>query len=323
MSERPVVSTLTSCFHGEKYLPLFLEKMPEQKAFDRLEVVIDLNEPSAEELRLVRQFQERYPDHLRYTVQDKVVTYSASWNNCIRNSTGQYLAVWNIDHLRPEDSIEKQAARLDADPDIGIVHGKYMVVPRFGDTDGDVFRNYRPVENREATRRFIFGAFYMFRKSLVEKAGYVDEQFRSSADFDHTLRLSLHTRSAVVDGNLGYYYMANTGLSNNPNSRIDVENFVIRMRYGIYDKLWFHYLAASSDYDPATGSGTERLDTCLHVRAAVPGHAGAPLPHVVRSRVPAAPGVQGQEGEHIRPQGECSGLRGDVGHLGPRAGVEK
>ncbi|OPX64998.1 MAG: putative glycosyl transferase [Methanomassiliicoccales archaeon PtaB.Bin134] len=249
MSERPVVSTLTSCFHGEKYLPLFLEKMPEQKAFDRLEVVIDLNEPSAEELRLVRQFQERYPGHLRYTVQNKVVTYSASWNNCIRNSTGEYLAVWNIDDLRPEDSIEKQAALLDANPEIGIVHGKYTVVPRFGDMDGDVFRNYRPVENWEATRRFIFGAFYMFRKSLVEKAGYVDEQFRSSADFDHTLRLSLHTRSAVVDGNLGYYYMANTGLSNNPNSRIDVENFVIRMRYGIYDKLWFHYLAAASDYD--------------------------------------------------------------------------
>ncbi len=266
MSERPRVSTLTSCFRGEKYLPLFLEKLPDQKAFDRFELVIDLNEPSAEELRLVRQFQDRYPGHIRYTVQEKVITYSASWNNCIRNATGDYLAVWNIDDLRPEDSIEKQANYLDTHPEVGIVHGKYTVVPRFGDMDGTVFRNYRPVEHWEATRRFIYGGFYMFRKSLIEKAGYVDEQFRSSADFDHAVRLSLHARSEVVGGNLGYYYLANTGLSNNPNSKIDVENFVIRMRYGIYDKLWFHYLAAASDYDVhRILNGKERLHVSTYV----------------------------------------------------------
>jgi hypothetical protein len=248
MSDRPMVSTLTSCYKGEKYLPLFLEKMPEQEAFDRLEVVLDLNAPTPEELRTVKRFQERYPDHIRFTVQDKVITYSASWNNCIRSSRGNYLAVWNIDDLRTPDSIAKQAKLLDERPDIGIVHGKYMVVPRFGDTDG-FFKNEKVLDHSEATKRFIFGPFYMFRRSLLEKAGLVDEQFRSSADFDHAVRLAMHARSARVDGNLGYYMSANTGLSNNPNSRIDVENFVIRMRYGIYDKMWYYYLSAASDYD--------------------------------------------------------------------------
>lgn len=245
---RPIVSTLTSCYRGEKYLPQFLEKMPEQEAFDRLEVVMDLNAPTAEELRAVKSFQERFPGHIRYTVQEKVVTYSASWNNCIRNSSGEYLAVWNIDDLRTPDSIAKQARLLDERTDIGIAHGKYMVVPRFGDTDG-FFKNERVLDPREATRRFIFGPFYMFRRSLLEKAGLFDEQFRSSADFDHAVRLAMHGTSARVDGNLGYYTSANTGLSNNPNSKIDIENFVIRMRYGIYDKMWYYYLSAASDYD--------------------------------------------------------------------------
>ncbi|MBI0583776.1 MAG: glycosyltransferase [Methanomassiliicoccus sp.] len=248
MISGPTVSTLTSCYRGERYLPLFLERMTEQTAFERLEVVIDLNEPSAEELRLVKDFQERHPGHLRYTVQEKVVTYSASWNNCIRNSTGQYHAVWNIDDLRTPDSIAKQAAVLDSRPDVGIVHGKYLVVPEFGSTEG-FYKNHEAVEHDEAFDRFIFGPFYMFRSSLLERSGPVDEQFRSSADFDHSVRLAMHGRSAVVDGNLGYYLMASTGLSNNPDSRIDIENFVIRMRYGIYDRLWYHYLAASSDYD--------------------------------------------------------------------------
>ena len=245
---RPIVSTLTSCYRGERFLPLFLEKLPEQTAFDRLEVVIDLNEPSAEELRLVKDFQERHPGHLTYSVQEKVVPYSASWNNCIRNARGEYLAIWNIDDLRTPRSIESQARVLDERPDIGIVHGRYKVVPSFGSTDGP-YRDTTRLPKIEATRRFVFGPFYMFRRSLLEKAGMVDEQFRSSADVDHCFRMVMHTQFAAVDEDLGYYLFAGEGLSNNPNSRIEVENFVIRMRYGVYDKLWYHYLAAASEYD--------------------------------------------------------------------------
>ncbi|WP_019176656.1 glycosyltransferase [Methanomassiliicoccus luminyensis] len=245
---RPVVSTLTSCYRGEKYLPRFLQNAAEQTAFDRLEVVIDLNEPTPRELCAVEEFQEKYPGHLRYTVQEKVVPYSVSWNNCIRNSTGDYLAIWNLDDLRTPDSIEKQAACLDAHPDIGLVHGKYKVVPEFGGTEGK-WKDTTTLPRSEATRRFLFGPFYMFRKSLTEKAGCLDEQFRSSADFDHTVRLVMHTEFTAVDGSLGYYLWAGEGLSNRPDSRIEVENFAIRMRYGIYDKLWYHYLAKASEYD--------------------------------------------------------------------------
>jgi len=215
---RPIVSTLTSCYKGEKYLPLFLEKLPEQTAFDRLEVVIDLNEPSDEELRLVREFQEKYPGRLKYTVQEKVVPYSASWNNCIRAASGEYLAIWNIDDLRTPRSIEAQARVLDERPDIGIVHGRYKVVPSFGSTEGP-YQDRTKLPKSEATRRFMFGPFYMFRRSLLERAGMIDEQFRSSADLDHCIRLALNADFTSTDEDLGYYLMANRGLSNNPTSR--------------------------------------------------------------------------------------------------------
>lgn len=262
---KPVVSTLTSCYRGDKYLPRFLENVLEQSAFDRLEVVIDLNEPSPEELCLVREFQEKYPKNIQYTVQEKVVPYSASWNNCIRNSAGEYLAIWNLDDLRTPDSIEKQAAYLDTHPDVGLVHGKYEVVSKFGETEGK-WKDTTKVPRSEATRRFLFGPFYMFRRSLIDKAGYLDEQFRSSADFDHTVRLVMHTGFAAVEGSLGYYLWAGEGLSNRPDSRIEVENFAIRMRYGIYDKLWYHYLAVASEYDfYKIRNGTEWIPMSTYV----------------------------------------------------------
>ena len=245
---RPMVSTLTSCYKGERYLPLFLEQVPKQTAFDRLEIVIDLNEPSKEELRLVNDFQDKYPGHLKYNIQEKVVTYSASWNNCIRMASGEYLAIWNLDDLRTPGSIGAEADHLDEHNDVGLVHGKYRVVPEFGSTEGP-YRDTTHLPMSEASRRFLFGPFYMFRRSLIDKAGLVDEQFRSSADFDHTVRLALNSKFAAVNDDLGYYLWSGAGLSNRPDSRIEVENFVIRMRYGIYDKMWYHYLPASSEYD--------------------------------------------------------------------------
>lgn len=261
----PRVSTLTSCYRSEKYLPTFLDKLPEQTAFDRLELVIDLNEPTTTELELVRKFQKRYPEHIRYTVQEKVVPYSASWNNCVRNSTGDYLAIWNLDDLRTERSIELQAKYLDEHPDIGVVYGNNTVVPKFGETNGTL-KEWTKLPMREASRRFLLGPFYMFRKSLIEEAGYFDEQFRSSADLDHAIRLSFHTKFAGINDNLGYYLMANEGLSTNPNSRIDLDNFVISLRYGIYDKLWFHYLPLTTMYDYyEVVNGKERFPVSSYV----------------------------------------------------------
>lgn len=245
---RPVVSTLTSCYKAEKFLPLFLEKVPEQTAFDRLQIVIDLNEPSKEELRLVKDFRERYPDNIRYTIQEKVTPYSASWNNCIREAGGDYLAVWNLDDLRTPNSIDAQAKFLDDHPEFGLVHGRYKVVPRFGETEG-FYQDRTKDTTEDATRKYVAGPFYMFRRSLLEKAGMVDEQFRSSADFDHCIRMAMHTEFGTVEEDLGYYLMANEGLSTRPDSRAEVENFVIRMRYGIYYGMWYHHLARASEYD--------------------------------------------------------------------------
>jgi hypothetical protein len=210
---------------------------------------MDLNEPSDEELRLVKAFQKDYPGHLRFTVQPKVITYSASWNNCIRNSSGKYLTVWSIDDLRTDDSIERQIDVLEQNPSIDIVYGKYKLVPRFGEKEEGFYLLNNPEPHKDATLRFIYGPYYMFRRELLERAGMLDEQFRSSADFDHCIRLSLHGKSAWVGENLGYYTAAGQGLSNNPDSTINVENFVIRMRYGIYNKLWYRYLPAASQYD--------------------------------------------------------------------------
>jgi hypothetical protein len=94
-----------------------------------------------------------------------------------------------------------------------------------------------------------FGPFFMFSRSLCEKAGYLDEQMRTSADFDLAIRLSYHARILAVDHILGYYLMERKGLSTNASTKRFIEDTVIGLRYGNFDHLYYDKIPQALDYD--------------------------------------------------------------------------
>ncbi len=247
--QAPLVSTITPCFRMGKYLPKFLEELPRQTMFERLQVVLDHNEPSPEEIALVKDFQARYPGRLLHVVKPKVVPIGPSMNDCIDAATADIVTIWNVDDLRTPDSIERQYVALRDAPDAGVAYGNFMIVGEFGSPSPqgrDAL--VREVPQAEHRRSMIAGPFIMFRKALCKQAGMFDEQFRSGADFDLAVRLAFHARFVYVPHMLGYYLDEGLGLSTRPNSTQPVERTVIELRYGIYDKMDFNYLPAASGY---------------------------------------------------------------------------
>jgi glycosyltransferase involved in cell wall biosynthesis len=245
---KPLVSAITPSFRMQKYLKTFLEWLPRQTFFHQLEVVLDHNEPSTEEVQLVRAFQKQYPGRLKHIVVEKVDPIGTSMNRCIRESAGDYLTIWNIDDLRTDDSIEKQARLLEQRLDIGLVYGNFKTVKAFGRTEGTLIDHSRLTED-ELTRGMIVGPFFMFRKSLIQKAGYFDEQLKQGPDFDLAVRLAFHTKAAMTPGLLGYYLNENLGASTRPGTLQPVEAAVIELRYGIYDKIDYPQVANASRYN--------------------------------------------------------------------------
>lgn len=246
--EKPTVSTITPCYNMGRYLKLFLEKLPEQTYFDNLEVVLDHNAPTEEELEWVKAFQEKYPGRLKHNVIDHVDPIGPSMNRCIRESTGDFLTIWNVDDLRTPNSIESQANQLIEHSDASIVFGPYKVVNKFGNYSGTSIDNSELPES-ELTRGMIIGPFFMFRRSLLDEAGLFDEQFRSGADFDLAVRLAFHGKAITTKSELGYYLDEGLGASTRPNSRQPVERTVIELRYGIFDKLDLNYLLDTTSYN--------------------------------------------------------------------------
>jgi len=248
MPEKPRVSSITAFYQKGTYLEKFLEYLPRQTYFSRLEVVFDHNEPADSEVGLLNAFQENHPGALRYLVTDPVQPLGVSWNRCIRESCGEYLAIWNIDDLRTPGSIEMQAAYLDAHPQTGIVSGNFTYVDRFLSTTGTMV-NFSTYPYDRLSAGYYFGPFIMFRRSLLDRAGLFDEQFRCANDFDLAMRLLHHGRAHILPDNLGYFLDAGDGASTKKDSLCPVEATAIKLRYGICEQVNYRHIPAALNYN--------------------------------------------------------------------------
>ena len=222
------VSTITPCYNMSKYMKGFLDNLSTQTHKD-LEIVLDHNDPSDEEVKLVEEYNEQYDNILHIKVEG-VDPIGTSMNRCIEYATGDYLCIWNVDDLRTPDSIEVMAKALDENPDVDFVYGNYIIVPKFGSTEGQYVDETGEKMNYN---RYDLGPYFMFRKSLLEKSGVFDEQLVQGADYDLALRLAFNAKGLHLPINLGYYLNEGLGQSTKPDSKQPIERTVIELRYNI------------------------------------------------------------------------------------------
>ncbi len=238
------VSTITPCYNMGKYMRGFLTNLSQQTHED-LEVVMDHNDPSDTEIKLIEAHNEIY-DNIFHIQVEGVDPIGISMNRCIENASGDYLCIWNVDDLRTPDSIEMMAKALDDNPDVDFVYGDFTQVSKFGGTEGPVVSN----AGREHLLKvgMILGPFFMFRKSLLEKTKVFDEQLESGADYDLALRMAYNGEGMYIPHNSGYYLNDGMGASTSPYSKQPLERTVIELRYGL-DVIDSSYIGATSEYD--------------------------------------------------------------------------
>jgi GT2 family glycosyltransferase len=230
------VSTITPCYKMNDYIEIFLERLPRQTFFNRMEVVLDHNEPEKREIELVSKFQKKYPGRLQHIIVKKVDPIGSSMNRCIHNAKGKFLTIWNVDDLRTDNSIQLQYNQIKKSKKVGFVYGNYIIVKEFGSIKGE-FIDHKKFDKSELTKSMILGPFFMFKKNLCKRIGFFDEQLLQGADFDFAIRLALASKGRKVYKNLGYYLNAQKGLSTKPNSLQPIEKDLICMRYGIFEKI--------------------------------------------------------------------------------------
>ena len=239
----PKVTILLSIFRAERFLERYLEDILEQTLGREIELSVVHNLPSDVERVILDLFSKKIQ---MVRIETQRESLYKSWNRAIAQSNGEYLVCWNVDDLREADSLERMAKVLDADSSLGWTYGDFAITNFFGDKFGR--RLIAPEWSKElATRGAIGGPFFMWRRNLLNKVGWFDEQFSSGADFDYTVRLSLHTRAVRTQGLIGYFLNEKKGLSTFGELQ-PIERTAIQLRYGIYETLDWKYVHQSLSY---------------------------------------------------------------------------
>jgi len=246
------VSTITPCYKMGDYIAKFLNELQHQTLFPNFEVVLDHNDPEDWEVELVEAYIKKYPKGvIKHIITRPVDPIGVSMNTCIKAAAGEYLTIWNVDDLRTPESLENQMKVLDENDDVDMANYNFQIVTSFGSKLGQQIDHTIATEN-DYKRGMLLGPFFMFRKSICERAGYFDEQLKSGADFDFAVRLAHNGKTMFAEGNGGYYLNEGKGASTSGDLQ-PIEKTFVYVRYGIEDKIknegCDRYMDRAMEYD--------------------------------------------------------------------------
>lgn len=235
------ISVITSLYRGGNYLQSYLEHVKRITNPDEVEILLLHNDPTLEELNIIRNNINDIPFIKHIIIPEREGLY-ATWNRGVKLAQGEYCAIWNVDDVRTSDSLVLQAKCLDENKDADITYGKFMSVYQYGDINGDLIDDpdFTPSIAKE---RHLIGCFPMWRKSIHEKIGYFDEQFKLVADFEFQIRASFFCKIAKVKGGFLGYYLEGVSdkLSSNKQQQM-LEQSKIDIRYGFYSQMDLCYV---------------------------------------------------------------------------------
>lgn len=243
-----MITFVTSLYKPEEYLDDYLGCLSSfSRDFSRMasgfEVVIVSNDTSLSTRAKLERFIEanNASSWLRVVDVPRESLY-ASWNRGIDLAKNDIIGFWNVDDIRyPEATAD--AVKLIKENGAELIYFPFIIkwyLKFFGCAFLVKRRKIVPpvFDKREFTRSMHCGPFFVFKKSLYEKVGPFDEQFKIVGDFDWCIRAAKisdkFTRSDKIAGVFGRYYGSNLS---GGNQRHVVENNIVYARHGVQDKI--------------------------------------------------------------------------------------
>lgn len=185
----PKVSVLMPLYKtNENYLREAIESILNQTFRDFEFLILD-DCPEDNREDIVKSYQDK---RIKYFQNEKNLGITASRNKLIDLAEGEYIAVFDHDDISQPARLEKEAAYLDAHPEIGVVSGQLEFFPNKKVSD-------HPQNNMEIKRRLMSGdviahTAMMIRKSVLDIYGIrYQAEYSPAEDYMLCLRLVKYT----------------------------------------------------------------------------------------------------------------------------------
>jgi hypothetical protein len=241
------VSIITSLYQAKAHLADYILRVQMvalqlKQARVALELVLVANDPSEWEQKILSDLARALETTKTATVIRLDVPREplyASWNRGIEASSGQALAIWNVDDERTSAALIEGHRLISAGgaivdfPFAGsrtIYVGPFTFHPR-----REFPPQYDPVNFRRKART---SPFFMFSRAVYDEVGPFDPHFRIAGDFDWCARpAALAAAYRKGEALSGTFFLHGDNLSGSQNPLEDVEDDIVMLRRGMWDQL--------------------------------------------------------------------------------------
>ncbi len=185
----PKVSVLTPIYNtNPEHLRECIESILNQ-TFTDFEFLILNDSPDNTELdKIVASYDDK---RIKYIKNERNMGISASRNRLLELARGQYLAIFDHDDISMPTRLEKEAAYLDANPDVGVVSGFMEYFD--GDTTQSIWKN--PEHDLDIKIMMSYDCCVAHSASMIRKSVLVnnnikyEEYYSPSEDYKLWARL--------------------------------------------------------------------------------------------------------------------------------------
>ena len=194
--ERPTVSVLIKAHEHAPYVRQCIDSVLDQ-SFADVEIVVTDDASTDGTAEILRGYDD---PRIRLAVQPRNLGISATMNATVARARGRYLAILNSDDFALPGRLARQAAFLDANPDVSLVFGLPRVVDEGGAPAAPFNDFLRPLAFPDFSRRTWLRSFFregnslcapaaMIRREAYAAAGPYDPRLTNLQDLDMWVRM--------------------------------------------------------------------------------------------------------------------------------------
>lgn len=226
----PKISVIMSVYNGEKFLKESVLSILNQTYAD-FEFII-INDGSTDlSLEILRGFEEKDKRIRLISRENKGLT--PSLNEGMKLAQGEYIARMDSDDISMPERFEKQITFLEKNKDIALC-GTWAINI---DENGNEIGEYKtPITNKEIKKNILFHNPFihpsvMIRKSVFEKVGLYNEEFKHIEDYELWTRVIPRFKTANIQDFLLKYRLTSSGVTKKNRKIMLLKGVVVRILY--------------------------------------------------------------------------------------------
>lgn len=227
-------SIFCSFYKGQQFIEGYLENLLNQSAFKETEFVfIDCNSPDNEK-NYILPLTTKYSNIKYYKLEQDPGLYAA-WNIAVQKCSASIIGNWNIDDRKNKEGLEVLLHQFYKNPELDVVYGlnyiSYIANEKYIDNSYNEIYPCLPHSFENLLRNNSPHCMPLWKKSLHDRFGYFDENYKTASDGDFWLRCAAGgARIKMINHPVGLYYMNPKGRSSNPDTLTEMINEVGMMR---------------------------------------------------------------------------------------------